>query len=94
MSHMNLTLSSAMDWMLGIDSKDVSWSDPNTSLSFMYQLPGWAWILIVLVSFGVAAWSYHQLLGNRKGRIGLAVVRATLILLAVALLCGPTFAVN
>ena len=90
MINMKLTLSSAMDWLLGLNNSDVVWSDPNTSLSFVHQLPGWVWFLIVLVSFGVSGWSYHRLLGNRKARIGLSVVRTLLILLAVALICTPT----
>ena len=86
----SIVLSSAMDWLLGISDNDVVWSDPNTSLNFIYQLPGWLWLLIIFISFGFSAWSYHHLLGNRKARIGLSIVRALLILLAVALLCTPT----
>jgi len=85
----NLTLSSAMDWLLGLNNQDVKWSDPNTSLGFVYQLPGWAWLLIALMTIALATWSYHRLLGNRKIRISLSFVRTALILLAIALICTP-----
>lgn len=76
-----------MDQLLGL--KQVSWSDPQTALQWQRALPAWAWALLALAVVAFSAWSYYKLLGWRLGRMMLTGVRAMLILLIIALLCGP-----
>lgn len=52
-------------------------------------LPAWGWFLVLLGVIAVVYWSYSRLRGPRWIRVGLAGVRAALLLLLVILLCGP-----
>ncbi|XAM01510.1 hypothetical protein OT109_08945 [Phycisphaeraceae bacterium D3-23] len=78
-----------LDRALGLDDS-MSLSAENTALGWDHPLPGWAWVLIVLAALALAGWSYHRLLGARPLRIGLALLRAVLLVLIAVLLAGPT----
>ncbi len=72
-----------------LDLTSIDWSDPSVSFGFERPLPAWAWAAVFLFAAGVALWSYSRLTGRAWVRSGLGVVRALLLLLLVALLCGP-----
>jgi len=59
---------------------EIGWSNP---------LPGWLWFLIVIVTLIFSFWSYSRSIGPRWVRGILAFVRSLVILLVIALLCGP-----
>ncbi len=85
-------LASIFDQLFGL--QNVSWSDSRTALGWRTELPAWAWALIVLAAIGLAAWSYHRMLGPRWARIALAGVRAALLVVIAALLAGPMLVLN
>ena len=58
-------------------------------IGWMHPLPGWLWFLIVLVTLGFSVWSYSRLIGPRWIRGLLAIARSLVILLVIALVCGP-----
>lgn len=76
-----------VDRALGLER--LSWFDGDAQLGWAYPLPAWVWVLIAIVVLIGAGWSYNRLLGPRPMRVALAGLRALLILLIVALLCGP-----
>ncbi len=73
--------------MLNLQSIDLA--DPAVSFGFERPLPAWAWAGVIIAAGTLALWSYTRLAGNRWARWSLAAVRAALLLLLVALLCGP-----
>ena len=73
--------------LLGLDA--VRLSDGNLSLGWRYDVPAWAWLLIIAAAWAAAWFSYRHLVGRRSVRYGLAGVRAALILLIAVLLAGP-----
>lgn len=75
------------DRALGLER--LSWFDGEAKLGWVYPLPAWVWVLIVIAALAGAGWSYNRLLGPRAMRIALAGLRALVLLLIVALLCGP-----
>ena len=81
-----------MDWLL--DLQTVRWSQEGAALSWRLPLPAWAWAMAVAAVLCVAMGSYRRLLGPRWCRWCLALVRAGLILLVVALLLGPRMVVE
>ena len=82
---------SAFDWLLGLNR--VKWSDPGSVLGWTYPPRPWQWALLVLAAAAVAGFSYRRLLGPLYARIILGVVRALLVLVAIALLLGPKLTV-
>ncbi len=74
-------------WALGLDviPPDVS----GVEMVWQYSLPNWVWLLCVVGAGTLSWWSYARLVGTRKLRITLGVVRAALIVLLVALVAGP-----
>lgn len=78
-------------WLLNLDRLPV---DAETMhLGWQRPLPGWAWALAIIVLGLLAVWSYSGLIGNRRGRGVLAVSRAVLLLVLVALIAGPAIIV-
>lgn len=78
---------SLLDWLLGLSK--FSLFDEKTRLGWVYDIPAWGWVVIILGSVALAGWSYSKLVGPRWARIGLAGLRAALVILLVALLAGP-----
>lgn len=78
-------------WLLNLDRLPA---DAQT-MHFGWErpLPGWAWALAIIVLGLLAMWSYSGLIGNRRGRGLLAITRAVLLLLLVALIAGPAIVV-
>lgn len=76
-----------IDRLLGLSR--VHWSEERAELGWRWPLPLWMWLLIALVTLIIAGWSYSRLIGPRPARTVLACVRASLLLLLVALLAGP-----
>ncbi len=64
-------------------------AEQSTTIGWQYPLPAWAWALVILATFAVAAWSYSRLLGPPWARLALASVRGLVILFVAALLAGP-----
>lgn len=84
-------MSQLWHWLLNLDRLPA---DAET-MHFGWQrpLPGWAWALAIIVLGVLAVWSYSGLIGNRRGRGVLAVSRAGLLLVLVALIAGPAIIV-
>ena len=74
-------------WLL--DLQTIPAEAGEVRLGWEHPLPGWAWFLVLLAIAGVVVWSYGHLRGPRPMRVALAVVRGAILLLLVALLCGP-----
>jgi hypothetical protein len=69
--------------------RHLSSGGEGVELRFAHALPGWAWLFIGLACVLIAAWSYWKLLGRKRARIALAVMRALLLALVCVLLAGP-----
>ncbi len=76
-----------MDWLLGL--RNLHWTDEGVTLGWRQPLPLWGWFLLIIGALLLAHWSYSRLLGARRWRVTLGMVRALLLLLAAALLAGP-----
>ena len=76
-----------LETLLGLDT--VRLSNGSLSLGWRYDVPVWAWVLIVAGAWAAAWFSYRHLLGRRWARYGLAGVRTALIVLIAVLLAGP-----
>lgn len=92
MCEFHLTLGATLlDWLLGLSR--LSWSDNRGELGWQFELPAWAWALIVLASVVLAGWSYARLAGPTVLRTACAAARAMLLLLVAAFIAGPTLTV-
>ncbi|TVQ33374.1 MAG: hypothetical protein EA376_02435 [Phycisphaeraceae bacterium] len=76
-----------LSWLLDLNMLDLG--AENVRFGFERPLPLWGWFLVVQAAVALAAWSYWRLSGSRFMRGALAGVRAALLLLLVALICGP-----
>ncbi|MHC5001733.1 MAG: hypothetical protein ACYTJ0_01280 [Planctomycetota bacterium] len=74
-------------WLLDIDSIPAD-ADP-LRLAWEHPLPGWLWMLIIVVLAALSFWSYSRLVAPRPARAVLAVLRFALLMLVLVLLCGP-----
>src|SRR4051812_20620181 len=61
----------------------------GVELRFAHEIPGWAWVFIGVACVLVAFWGYWKLLGLKRARMTLAVLRTVLLLLICLLLAGP-----
>jgi len=75
-------------WLLDVDVIPRDAQEP-LRLAWEHPWPSWAWTLLLLVAGLFAIWSYTRLVGNRKARGVLALTRAGLIVLVLAVLSGP-----
>ncbi len=82
-----MNTSETMRWLFGLDAIPVG--AEGLQLSWQHPLAGWGWLLVILGALGVAAWSYRWIVGARSTRIILASLRASLLVLLVALAAGP-----
>ena len=76
-----------LDVLFGL--RELSFGDGSLGLSWGWALPGWVWLLLALLALWWSAWSYGNLLGSRWARVGLAVVRWTLLVWLLVLLARP-----
>jgi len=72
-----------------LDLRTLDWADQSVRFGFERPLPAWGWITVIGIAVFVAVWSYQRLIGRKRPRILLGVVRAALLALLVVLLCGP-----
>lgn len=72
-----------------LNARGLDWNDPSVSFGFERPLPAWAWAGVIALALGVAVWSYSRLAGAAWARWVLGGVRALILILLVALLCGP-----
>lgn len=82
-----MTTQSVLRWLFGIDVI------PNdaTGLEFAWQHPldAWMWLLVVILSVAVAVFGYQGLVGSRRVRSVLGVLRVLTIVFLVVLFSGP-----
>ncbi|MCL4199286.1 MAG: VWA domain-containing protein [Phycisphaerales bacterium] len=78
-------------WLLNLDRLPPD--AQNMALGWERPLPGWVWVLAIVLLGLYALWSYSGLIGNRRGRGAMALARAGLLLLLVALVAGPAIVV-
>jgi hypothetical protein len=69
--------------------KHLSSGGEGVELRFAHDIPAWAWIFIGLACVLLAGWSYWRLLGKKRARVALAVMRTLLLLLVCVLIAGP-----
>lgn len=84
-----LAFESGLDRLLGITGGDLSWADSRATLGWRYDLPAWAWVALAITALLIASFSYRHLLGPRRARTTLTIVRGLLILWIIMLLAGP-----
>ena len=82
-----MTTSTTIRWLFGLDAIPVG--ADGLELSWQHPLAMWGWLLVVIGACAVALWSYRWLIGSRSMRISLAVTRALVLILLVALASGP-----
>ncbi len=86
------SLGAWIDRLLGL--RQISWSQEGVVLGWRHALPAWVWVAIAGAAVGVSVWSYGRQWGPVRGRMALATLRATLIVLIAAVLAGPTLVLN
>ena len=80
------------DTLLGL--KRLTLSEDGADWDWHFDVPGWAWALIVIGALAAALWSYSRLIGKPWPRALLAVTRAALIVVIAMLLAGPMVVVR
>ena len=79
--------SSFMRWLLDLDV--IPANAEGLRLVWERPWPAWVWLVLVMATAVLAAWSYARLLGNRRVRTTLAVARFVLVILLLLVLSGP-----
>ena len=74
-------------WLLGI--RELPVGAEGLRIVWERPFPGWAWLVLVIACAALATWSYSRLAAPRQLRIGLASVRATILIILVACISGP-----
>jgi len=74
-------------WLLDLDV--IPAGAEGLRLVWEHPWPAWVWAVLVLTAGVLAAWSYARLLGNRRGRVVLAVSRFALVGLVLTIISGP-----
>ena len=82
---------SLVRWLLGLDA--VAPDAGGVRLAFERPLPMWAWVAIAGACATVAWWSYHRIDAPPRRRAAMAALRATTLLVLVAMLAGPVLEV-
>lgn len=77
-----------IDWLFNLP-QSLRPGDAGVELALTYPLPAWLWALVVLAAVAVAVWSYRRLEGPLAARLGLATIRAGLLVLLAFLAAGP-----
>ena len=78
---------SLVDWLLGLER--VSWSGDGVLLGWWFELPAWAWVLIIGGCLVLAGWSYVRLTTSRASRVSLGLIRSALLVFLTVVLAGP-----
>src|SRR5690606_7678842 len=73
--------------LLGL--RDVAFGAPGVEIQFARPMPAWLWAGIAAGAIGLALASYRRLTGSYAARIGLAMLRAAVILLLALIISGP-----
>ncbi len=76
-----------IDRLLGLRSLSAAATDVR--IEFARPMPAWLWVGIAAACFAIAAWSYWRLIGARRARLCLAVIRGLTLLLLAVLIAGP-----
>lgn len=58
-------------------------------LAWEQPWPGWVWALLMIAAGFFALWSYSRLTGGRTGKVALAGIRFTIVMLVLVLISGP-----
>lgn len=74
-------------WLLGVETIPADATDVH--LGWEHPLPPWGWFLVIAGATALGFWAYRRMRGPRPARITLGVIRAALLLLLTALICGP-----
>lgn len=69
--------------------RELGIGQEGVTLGFERALPAWGWLLVVLGCTALGWAGYRRLEGPRPARVGLAAVRALLLLTLVVLAMGP-----
>lgn len=80
-------MNEVLNTLFGLEG--LGFGDDGVTFEWARPMPAWAWLLVVLAAGAVAWWSYWRLIGGMRSRAALAALRALVILLVVALICGP-----
>lgn len=80
-----------LSWLLNTDLSSISKGGPlhNWYLGWDRPLPVWVWLLGVAIFIVLASWGYRGLIGKRKARGFLAVIRFALLVLVLVFMAGP-----
>ena len=78
-------------WLLDLDR--VPANAEALRLGWERPFPAWGWVVAILALGLFAVWSYGGLVGDRRGRGVLAIVRFGILFLLVSLLAGPALVV-
>lgn len=80
-------MNEAWRWLLGIN--DLPMDATGFRLAWERPLPGWAWLVVIVLLVLLAAWSYRGLDASPRRRILLAGLRAGLLLVLAVCISGP-----
>lgn len=78
---------SLLDWLF--DLKTLSTQGADVEWRFARPLPAWVWVGVIVACFVVAAWSYSRLLGPRRARTALAILRGCSLMALAIIIAGP-----
>jgi len=78
---------SLLDWLF--DLKTLSTQGADVEWRFARPLPAWVWVGVIVACFVVAAWSYSRLLGPRRVRTALAIMRGCSLVILAMVIAGP-----
>jgi len=78
---------SLLDWLFDLDTLSTQAAD--VEWRFARPLPAWVWVGVVVACFVVAAWSYSRLLGQRRARTALAIMRGCALVALAVVIAGP-----
>ncbi|MEM9082206.1 MAG: hypothetical protein AAGB34_01325 [Planctomycetota bacterium] len=76
-------------WRAMLDLETLNPGEAGVRFGMALAIPGWAWLLIVVLALALAIWSYRRLSGMRWVRVFLAGARAALLVLLMVLVAGP-----
>ena len=76
-----------LNTIFGLDG--LGFGSEGARFSFAWELPAYAWALLLLGAAGLAWWCYWRIAGPVRARVGLGVVRGLLLALVLVLAAGP-----
>ena len=74
-------------WLLGVEA--IPTGSQGLELSWQHPVEAWMWLLFAAGAIVVGWWSYRSMVVGFTQRVVLGVIRATLVMLLVALAAGP-----